>query len=125
MEIGTSTRPRRPSSTGTTRRSSSSAGSGAAPGRVDSPPMSRRSAPSRDHLRAHRAIGDVGIEPLAAVGERVGRDVEDAHDERARARVRATRPSGSGTVKMRRGDTGQSKSANSDVGRCVKRELKV
>src|SRR4051812_21934915 len=35
-----------PSITGRTRRSSSSAGTGSAPGRVDSPPMSRISAPS-------------------------------------------------------------------------------
>src|SRR5688500_5707743 len=38
--------PARPSITGSTRRSSSSAPTGAAPGRVDSPPMSRMSAPS-------------------------------------------------------------------------------
>ena len=36
----------RRSITGTTRRSSSSVATGAAPGRVDSPPMSRISAPS-------------------------------------------------------------------------------
>ena len=41
-----------PSSTGSTRRSSSSATTGCAPGRVDSPPMSRMSAPSATSSRA-------------------------------------------------------------------------
>src|SRR4051794_28206866 len=43
--IGTLVVAARRSTTGITRRSSSSAGTGAAPGRVDSPPTSRRSAP--------------------------------------------------------------------------------
>src|SRR5215204_321230 len=43
--IGTLVSAARRSTTGSTRRSSSSAGTGAAPGRVDSPPTSRTSAP--------------------------------------------------------------------------------
>src|SRR5579864_7501688 len=46
IERGTATRPRSPSRTGSTRWISSSADSGAAPGRVDSPPMSMMSAPA-------------------------------------------------------------------------------
>jgi hypothetical protein len=46
MEIGTATLPARTRTTGMTRRSSSSSGTGSAPGRVDSPPMSRMPAPS-------------------------------------------------------------------------------
>ena len=45
-EIGTSVRPARPRTTGITRASSSSSDTGFAPGRLDSPPMSRKSAPS-------------------------------------------------------------------------------
>ena len=35
--------------------------------------------------------GDVGIEPLAAVGKRVGRDVDDRHDQRPLAEHELTR----------------------------------
>ena len=45
-DIGIARRTASPSITGTTRRSSSPAETGSAPGRVDSPPMSRISAPS-------------------------------------------------------------------------------
>src|SRR5579872_71034 len=41
----------RPATTGTTRRSSSSSGTGPAPGRLDSPPTSTTSAPSRTMSR--------------------------------------------------------------------------
>src|SRR5215213_1295491 len=44
--------PSRPASTGITRRSCSSAGTAWAPGRVDSPPMSRMPAPSATSCRA-------------------------------------------------------------------------
>ena len=49
------------------------------PGRVDSPPTSTMSAPWASQLAAvgHRGVA---VEPLAPVGERVGRDVEHAHD---------------------------------------------
>ncbi len=49
FEVSTETSrptPASPSMTGTTRRSSSSAATGSAPGRVDSPPTSRISAPA-------------------------------------------------------------------------------
>ncbi|MNI61424.1 hypothetical protein D3C73_1166950 [compost metagenome] len=51
MLIGTAVRAASCSMTGTTRRSSSSIDTGAAPGRVDSPPMSSRSAPSSTSFR--------------------------------------------------------------------------
>ncbi len=46
IEIGTAVRPASPSTTGITRASSRSSDTGSAPGRVDSPPMSIRSAPA-------------------------------------------------------------------------------
>src|SRR5919201_3376424 len=46
IEIGRSVTARRPRITGRTRSSSTSAGTGSDPGRVDSPPTSRMSAPS-------------------------------------------------------------------------------
>ena len=70
--------------TGMTRPISSAASTGAWPGRVDSPPMSRRSAPSSTMRRACSTAAATGSaapeQPVA--GERVGRDVEDAHHER-------------------------------------------
>ena len=67
--------------TGTTRAISVSASTRPAPGRVDSPPTSMRSAPSAQHaVRVGDRVGPVGV--AAAVGERIGRDVEDAHDNR-------------------------------------------
>jgi hypothetical protein len=55
----------------------------AAPGRVDSPPTSTRSAPSS--RSAGPARSPRRVEEAPAVGERIGRDVHDAHhDERAR-----------------------------------------
>ena len=64
-------------------RSSSSAGTGSAPGRVDAPPTSRIAAPSAASCRpcSTAASGSRNSPPS---GERVGRDVDDAHD-----RVRA------------------------------------
>ena len=53
------------------------------PGGVDSPPMSRMSAPSRTS-RSQCAIARVGVGVPAAVGERIGRDVDDAHHPRPR-----------------------------------------
>ena len=46
MEIGSVQRAASAATIGSTRRSSSASGTGVAPGRVDSPPMSRLSAPS-------------------------------------------------------------------------------
>jgi hypothetical protein len=46
MDSGSGTAVRSAASTGTTRASSASAESGGAPGRVDSPPTSSRSAPA-------------------------------------------------------------------------------
>ena len=74
--------PTSPSSTGMTRRSSSSSETSSAPGRVDSPPTSTSAAPSAEQpsRRRHR---DRRIDVVAAVGEAVGRDVDDAHHRRA------------------------------------------
>ena len=51
-EIGTPTLPASASTTGSTRRSSSSRVTSSEPGRVDSPPMSTMAAPSRTSVRA-------------------------------------------------------------------------
>ena len=50
-EMGTPTRSASASTTGTTRRNSSSTGTASDPGRVDSPPMSMMAAPSRTSAR--------------------------------------------------------------------------
>ena len=55
---------------------------GAAPGRVDSPPTSTMSAPSACSL-SPVAIAAAGLEEAPAVGEAVGGDVDHAHDQRA------------------------------------------
>ena len=75
--------------TGSTRRSSSSSPTGSAPGRVDSPPTSRMSAPSADEAQPV-LHGGVGVEEQPAVRERVGRHVHDSHDQRLSARVSRT-----------------------------------
>ena len=72
-----------PSITGMTRSSSCSGGTGAAPGRVDSPPTSMIAAPSPTSRRAW-TIADDGIGERPAVRERVRRDVDDAHDRERR-----------------------------------------
>ena len=80
-EIGTPTRPARASTTGRTRRSSSSSDTGSEPG-------PRGLAADVDERRALAHQGEalrervVGGEEAAAVGERVGGDVEHAHDAR-------------------------------------------
>ena len=82
--------------TGTTRAASSATSTGAWPGRVDSPPTSRMSAPSATIRRAaatatrDRVVGRTGEEAVAR--ERVRGDVEDAHDERPRAPGEVGRP---------------------------------
>ena len=85
-----------PATTGRTRCNSSDSETGVAPGRVDSPPISRMSAPSAINCRAC-AMAAFGIEELAAVRKAVRRDVHDAHDERAIERQCAIRkpPDGS------------------------------
>ena len=55
---------------------------GAAPGRVDSPPTSTMAAPS-SAMRSPRSNGRFEREIAPTVGERIGRDVQDAHDRRA------------------------------------------
>ena len=75
--------PASPSSTGRTRRSSSSRETASAPGRVDSPPMSTSAAPSASSLRRRRHRNR-GIDVLATVGEAVGRHVDDTHHRGAR-----------------------------------------
>ena len=66
---------------GTTRAISTSASTGRCPGRVDSPPTSSRSAPAA-HCRSACAVGRSGrvFDPVA--GERIRRDVDDAHRRR-------------------------------------------
>ena len=81
IEIGRS--PPRRSRTGTTRRSSSSAETPSEPGRVDSPPTSTIAAPSAI-IRFAAVDCDRRVEVDAAVRERVGRDVDDAHHRRPR-----------------------------------------
>ncbi len=71
--------------TGTTRASSSVTSGRVAPGRVDSPPTSRMSAPSASSRRPW-AIADVGVGVETAVGEGVGRDVDDPHQLRRHGR---------------------------------------
>ena len=66
-------------------RLSSSAATGAAPGRVDSPPTSSTAAPAVAQREAVRDRG-VRVEVAPAVGEGIGGDVDDPHD---RARDRA------------------------------------
>ena len=67
--------------TGRMRDCSSAGEMGVALGRVDSPPMSRMSAPSSRSLRAWVRASALGGVEVAAVGEGVGGEVEDAHDE--------------------------------------------
>ena len=79
--------------TGTTRAISSSAPTTAWPGRVDSPPTSRMSAPSATIARApaRRPPRPGRRSEQAVAGERVRRDVDDAHDERPLAPVERRR----------------------------------
>ena len=81
-EVSTETgKPASASSTGSTRRSSSSSLTGSAPGRVDSPPTSTSEAPCGEHLRpVSAAASGEAYDP--AVGEAVGRDVDDPHHRR-------------------------------------------
>ncbi len=75
---------------------SSSADTDSAPGRVDSPPMSIRSAPSAS-MRNAAAYRDRRIQTRRRVGKRVGGDVENAHHEAALAKnQRATMGDGKG-----------------------------
>ena len=81
MEISASVRPRRPSMTGMTRRSSSSTGTASEPGRVrlaadveNVGAFLGESQPVRDGRLRRR------VQP--AIGEAVRRDVDDAHDAR-------------------------------------------
>ena len=74
--------PRSARTTGTTRRSSSSTATGSAP-RAGRLAADVEDVGALGDQRARVLDGAVEGEPLAAVGERVGRDVEDAHDARA------------------------------------------
>ncbi len=86
VSTDTRTWPASASITGTTRRSSSASATGSAPGRLDSPPTSTRSAPSATISRP-AGHGPVGVEVPTAVGEGVGRHVQDAHDQGPHAAV--------------------------------------
>ncbi len=61
------------------------------PGRVDSPPMSTRSAPSA-RIRSAWADGRVEVRVPPAVGEAVGRHVEHPHHDGARSRAALDHP---------------------------------
>ena len=67
-----------PRTTGSVRRSSSAAPTSSAPGRVDSPPTSRISAPCAASSRPW-SIAAAGIEVEASVGKGVGGDVDHPH----------------------------------------------
>ena len=88
VSMETLTWPASASITGITRRSSSSTGTGSAPGRVDSPPTSTISAPS-SIIWLRSRDRPFTVEPLPAVGERVGGDVEDPHHQGAVLAARA------------------------------------
>ena len=83
------------SMTGTTRCRSSASSTASAPGRVDSPPTSITSAPAAI-ISSPWATAAGRIEPASAVGERVGRHVEDTHHQghgqRLPGRPRPERP---------------------------------
>ena len=91
--------------TGITRPISSAASTGAWPGRVDSPPMSSRSAPVVDHpaCQLHGRRDRVGIAEQAVARERIGRDVEDAHHERPFAPGERRRTDAGGRASGERG----------------------
>ena len=81
--------------TGTTRARSSASSTVAWPGRVDSPPISSRSAPPATIAPGRsrrRSPPSAGVGQQAVAGERVRRDVEDAHHERPRRPTRTSRP---------------------------------
>ena len=80
IEIGTRTRAASCSITGSTRRNSSASATGKAPGRVDSPPTSRISAPCSTSCNAW-ATAARASRNCPAVQERVGGHVHDAHDQ--------------------------------------------
>ena len=91
MEIGTSILEARRSMTGMTRRSSSCNGTGSAPGRVDSPPMSSAAAPSAISCNAcstaeSRAMNRPPSEKLSGVMFKmpINRGVCDHSNERSR-----------------------------------------
>ena len=89
-----------PLSTGSRRRHSSAASTGSAPGRVDSAPMSMMSAPSAS-IASARSMARAGSR-RPAVRERIRRDVEHAHDERASAELQRVARSGRGNERRRR-----------------------
>ena len=79
----------RPATTGTTRAISSSTGTSGTPVMPDWPPTSiDRARPAPTSSRASRDTG-LGGAVLAAVRERVGRGVDDAHERRRREIERA------------------------------------
>ena len=81
VSIETGTSPASPSSTGTTRRSSSSTETPCDPGRVDSPPTSTIAAPSSTIRRAEAAAAS-GSRCTPPSENESGRDVDDAHHRR-------------------------------------------
>jgi hypothetical protein len=76
--------------TGNTRESSSSTGTGSDPGRVDSPPMSIRSAPAANMRKAASAASS-GVWWAPAVRKGVGRNIQHPHDGRPMVKPRQDR----------------------------------
>ena len=91
-------RPASRSSTGRTRASSTSSGIRSWPGRVLSPPTSRMSAPAATSASARRRAAS-GPPWQAVAGERVGRDVQNPHDQRPDARSEVWEPLAEGAGK--------------------------
>ena len=107
-ETITSMRPTMASTAVSTRSDSSDSATGAAPGRVDSPPTSRISAPEPHLLGTPQHGIDLNatiLIELAAVRKGIGCHIQDAHDTR-RAEVQHSRTTGDsvrhGQVKRRR-----------------------
>ena len=117
-ESGTSKRACSASIAGTTR-SSSSASPTSGPGPALTPPTSSRSAPSATSSSA-RSQERVEVPGRAAVVEGIGRAVEDAHHERARADVECARHRGADRRERRDGHARQATDA--PPARCDARE---
>ena len=88
MEIIASVRSASAAMTGSTRACSSAAATAAAPGRVDSPPISRISAPGRGNAAPARPQLRHRVEP--AVGKGIRRHVDDRHEQSCRAEREAS-----------------------------------
>src|SRR5438045_4209835 len=100
MEIGTDARSASAATTGSTRERSSSADTMSAPGRVDSPPTSMRSAPSRSRRSPASTATPGSIFGIGSANE--SGVTFRMPISRQRSPSRRTRPDGSGMLKERR-----------------------